>query len=94
MFLTPWHCDVATGRNYLERAVADAVTLQFFLCPPLCTLSLPKLCYCSAGGYHGGGRVLERSCCDEGNQAPQSGAVIRLVSYFHLSVLIQVSAKM
>lgn len=50
-------------------------------------------CVC-LGRYHGSGRVLERSCCDEGNQAPKSSAVIRLVKYLDLSVLIQVSAKM
>lgn len=39
------------------------------------------------GRYHGGGRVLERSCCDEGDQAPKSSAVVRLVKYLVLSVL-------
>lgn len=32
-FPTPWHCDVATGRNYLEKTVAYVVTLPFVLCP-------------------------------------------------------------
>lgn len=85
-FLTPWYCDVATGKNYLEGTVAYVVTLQFDTkscvliqksVPPLCTLSLPKLYHCSAGGYHGGGRVPERSRSNEGDQASELGAIIR-----------------
>lgn len=51
-------------------------------------MNFPFFCLSAyPGRYHGGGRVLERSCCDEGDQAPKSSAVVRLVKFLALSVL-------
>ena len=81
--LTPWHCDVLQGKItfkewWLMLSVCGSVCVLIQKSVPLlCVLSLPKLYHCSTGGYHGGGRVLERSRSHEGDQASELGAIIR-----------------
>lgn len=39
MFVTPWLCVAATGKNYCVRTMGYVVSLQFFLCPNI------KICF-------------------------------------------------